>query len=159
MEVVLRSTVIFFLLWGLTRGLGKRELAEMTAFELILLVVMGDLIQQGATQEDMSLIGAAIAVGTIGFWIIVFGFIGFRFKSSRPALEGLPVVVIRDGSPIPQALVLERVTMEEIKEAARSHGIGDLTDVRLGVLEPDGRLSFILNDGDQVEQSEEHHGA
>lgn len=159
MELVVRSSVIFFLLWALTRGIGKRELAEMTAFELILLVVMGDLIQQGVTQEDMSVTGAAIAVGTIGFWIVVFGFIGFRVKGSRPMLEGLPVVVVRDGTPVPQALVLERVTMEELNEAARSHGIDDLGKVRLGVLETDGRLSFITADKSGVDEPEEHRRA
>lgn len=159
MEIILRSSFIFFLLWVLTRSIGKRELAEMTAFELILLVVMGDLIQQGVTQEDMSVTGAAIAVGTIGFWIVVFAFIEFRYKRTRPVLEGLPVVVVRDGVPVDQALVLERVTIDELNEAARAHGIDDLARVRLGVLETDGRLSFIVSDQDEVDEPEKRRGA
>lgn len=57
MEIIVRATVLYFFLWMLTRGLGKRELAEITAFELLLLVVAGDLIQQSVTQEDMSVTG------------------------------------------------------------------------------------------------------
>lgn len=158
MEILFRSTVIFFILWGLTRGVGKRELAELTAFELILLVVMGDLIQQGVTQEDMSITGATMAIGTIAFWVMVFGYASFRWKSTRPVLEGLAVVVVRDGKQIDEALLLERITAEEINEAARGHGIDDLARVRLGVLEPDGKLSFILADGEEVEEREEHRG-
>ena len=146
MEIVVRATVIYFFLWGLTRGLGKRELAEMTAFELLLLVVVGDLIQQGVTQEDMSMTGAVLAVGTIGLWILVFSWIGFRWRGARQVIEGVPVVIIRDGYPVDPALRLERVTLDEVLEGARNQGISNLRDVRLGILEPDGKFSFIQSE-------------
>ena len=78
MEIIVRATVIYFFLWMLTRALGKRELAEMTAFELLLLIMVGDLIQAGVTQEDTSVTGAILAVGTIAVWILVFSFLGWR---------------------------------------------------------------------------------
>ena len=156
MELVLRATVIYFFLWLVTRGVGKRELSEMTAFELILLVVMGDLIQQGVTQEDMSVTGAILAVGTLAFWIIVFAYVTFRFKSTRSVLEGVPIVVIRDGEPLDEAMKLERVALDELKEEARDQGLADLREIRLGVLEPDGKFSFITKNGEQHQRQEKH---
>lgn len=159
MEIVIRATVIFFFLWALTRALGKRELAEMSAFELVLLVVVGDLIQQGVTQEDYSLTGAMLAAGTIGMWVLVFSYLAFRAKRLQPVLEGLPVVVIRDGRPIEEAMNIERVDLEEVKEAARNQGITDLSEVRCGVLEPDGRFSFIKAAETQEQPMEKHSSA
>jgi uncharacterized membrane protein YcaP (DUF421 family) len=157
MEIILRTSVLYVFLWFLTRGLGKRELGEMTAFELLLLVTMGDLIQQGVTQEDMSVTGAILAVGTIGMWILVSSWMAFRWKGMRRVVEGTPVIVVRDGRPILPALRLERVALDEVLEAARAQGISNLRDVKLAILEPDGRFSFIT--GDSHEPAPEHHKA
>jgi uncharacterized membrane protein YcaP (DUF421 family) len=160
MEIIVRATVIYFVLWALARGVGKRELSEMTAFELILLVTMGDLIQQGATQEDMSLTGAALAVGTLGMWILVVSYLSWRFKGIRPVTEGVPVVVIRDGEPLYKVLEVERLTLAEVCEAARNQGITDLAEVDVGVLEPDGKFSFLKSSGasSQHGRPEKHTG-
>lgn len=147
MEIIVRATIIYFFLWAVTRGVGKRELSEMTAFELILLVTMGDLIQQGATQEDMSLTGAGLAVGTLALWITVFAYLSWRFRRLRPALEGVPVIVIRDGRPLEEVLKVERLTLQEICEEARNQGLDDLAQVDLGVLEPDGKFTFMRTVG------------
>jgi uncharacterized membrane protein YcaP (DUF421 family) len=150
MEIIVRATVIYFFLWMLTRALGKRELAEMTAFELLLLVVVGDLIQQGVTQEDMSVTGAVLAVGTIAIWILIFSWLGYRFRRVRNLVEGVPVVVVRDGRPIEPALKLERVVLDEVLESARNHGIGNLRDIELAILEPSGQFSFLKRGGDSA---------
>jgi uncharacterized membrane protein YcaP (DUF421 family) len=147
MELVLRASAIFFFLWLLTRGMGKRELSQMTAFELLLLVTVGDLIQQGVTQEDTSVIGAMLAVGTIAFWALVFSYLTYRFKRTRSVFEGLPIVIIKDGEVLQDFLRLERMTNDEVKEEARNQGIDDLAKVRVGVLEPDGKVSFLQDDG------------
>ena len=161
MEIIVRATVIYFFLWAVTRGVGKRELSEMTAFELILLVTMGDLIQQGATQEDMSLTGAVLAVGTLALWILVFAYLTWRFKGAQTALEGVPVIVVRDGRPLHDVLKIERVTLDEVREEARNQGITDLAEVDLAVLEPDGKFSFMKMSGGSGDQqgSEEKHTA
>ena len=159
MEIIVRATAIYFFLWGLTRALGKRELAEMTAFELLLLVVVGDLIQQGVTQEDMSITGAMLAVGTIGAWILVFSWLGWRFRPARNLIEGVAVVVVRDGKPIEPALRLERVTLDELLESARNQGIANLRDVELAILEPSGQFSFLQrkdSGGEQQPAPEKH---
>ena len=148
MELIVRATVAYFFLFGLTRALGKRELGELSAFELLLLVVVGDLIQQGVTEEDQSLTGAALAVGTIAFWTAVLGYLSFKHKQVAPAIEGLPVLIVRDGKILDDALHIERVTHEELVEAARKQGIADLAQVRYAVLEPDGKMSFVTDDPD-----------
>jgi len=157
MEIILRATVVYAFLLVVSRGIGKRELAEMTAFELILLVTMGDLIQQGVTEEDMSITGAFLAVGTLSFWIVVLAYATFRFKKLRPTLEGLPVVVLRGGQPMLDVLRVERITLDELGEAARNHGIGDLAEVDLAVLEPDGKFSFLAEVGQDDGAASEKH--
>ena len=160
MEIILRASIVFLVLFLIARGTGKRELSEMTVFELILLVTMGDLVQQGVTQEDMSIIGAALAVGTLAFWILVLSAVSYRFKATRPVLDGRPVIVIHDGEPVDDALRLERLTLDELKEGARNQGIDDLGKVRLGVLEPDGKFSFITRSSGEGQHSpQEDHRA
>jgi uncharacterized membrane protein YcaP (DUF421 family) len=161
MEIIVRVSVIYFFLWMLTRALGKRELAEITAFELLLLMVVGDLIQQGVTQEDTSITGAILAVGTIGAWILVFSWLGWRLPVARKVIEGVPVVVVRDGRPIEPALRLERVTLDELLESARNQGIANLRDVDVAILEPSGKFSFLQHQdsgGDQQGAPDKHKG-
>jgi uncharacterized membrane protein YcaP (DUF421 family) len=144
MDIFIRASIIYFLLWMVTRGMGKRELSEMSAFDLVLLVIVGDLVQQGVTQDDRSITGAVIAVATIAAWLILFSYLSFRSKKVSDVLGGLPVVVIRDGKPLPNLLAQERLRLDDIAEAARGEGIADLADVRVGILEPDGQFSFVL---------------
>ena len=154
MEIVLRTVVVFVFVVLLTRAMGKKELSQLTAFELILFVTIGDLVQQGVTQEDQSLTGAMLAVGTIGLLIMALSFVGFHWPNTRPMIRGIPVVVLRNGEPDRTVLRIERVEMEELIEAAREQGIGELADIRLGILEPDGKFSFIKFDEEQHDQPE-----
>ena len=147
MEIVVRATVVFFFLWLLLRALGKRELAEMSAFELVLLVVMGDLVQQGITEEDMSVTGTVLAVGTLALWILLFSFLAFKSRRAGAILEGAPVVVVRDGQVFDDRLATERISVDELRAAARLSGIADLATVEVGLLESDGRFSFIPGSG------------
>lgn len=153
MELVVRATVMFFFLWLLTRVLGKRELAQMSAFEILLLVTFGDLVQQGVTQEDMSLTGAAISVTTIALWILFFAWITRRFPKTRKVIEGISVVIIRDGRIINTALKAERLTEDEVFEEARQNGIADLREIKLGILEATGKFSFITESGSRPPSS------
>src|SRR2546426_2503081 len=149
MEIVLRAVVTFGFLLLVPRAMGKKELSQLTAFELILLITIGDLVQQGVTQEDQSLTGAFTAVGTIALLIVILSTIQFRWTRTRDVIRGLPVVVVREGKPLAEAMKLERLKLEEVMEGAREQGIGDLADVKLAILEPDGKLSFIQENGEQ----------
>lgn len=143
MEIVVRAAVIYLFLWIVIRAIGSKELSELSSFELILLIVMGDIVQQGVTQEDMSVTGAILAVGTFSLLALLSSYVSFRWRASRPLIQGIPVIVVRDGEPVEQMLELERLTIEELLDAAREQGIADLGDVKVGVLEPDGRFSFL----------------
>ena len=143
MQIVVRAVVLYLFVWFLTRALGKKELSQLTAFELILAVAIGDLIQQGVTQEDQSVTGAILAVGTFGMLVLLFSYTSWRLPKARPLLEGIPVIVVRDGEPVEPSMRLERITLDEVKEAARAQGIADLREVKLGILEPGGAFSFL----------------
>ena len=151
MEIVVRTVIIFFFVLLLTRAMGRKELSELTAFELILLVTIGDLVQQGVTQEDQSLTGAMLAVGTLGLLIVSLSYLSYKWRPIRRVIRGIAVVVVRDGRPIDDAMKLERLTIDDVIESAREQGIDDLGKVKLAVLEPDGKFSFIQRD------DEEHH--
>jgi uncharacterized membrane protein YcaP (DUF421 family) len=143
MEILLRATVVYWFLWLVVRGTGKRSLSELTPLDLLLIVVVGDFVQQGVTQEDMSVTGAIIAVSVFVGWTVLADVWERRSKTARRLLAGEPVIVLRSGRPLQERLDKERVTVEELKEAARLDGYGDLTDIDYAVLETDGKLSFI----------------
>ena len=146
MEIVLRAAAIFLFLWVLTRVIGKKELAEMSAFELVLIVTIGDLVQQGVTQEDMSVTGAMLAVGTIAMLVVAMSYVGFRWPGSKRVIEGVPVIVVDDGEIVGEVIDIERLTRDEVISAAREQGIADIADVRFAVLEPDGAFAFVRYD-------------
>jgi uncharacterized membrane protein YcaP (DUF421 family) len=148
MEIVLRVTFIFFFIWAITRALGKRELAEMTAFELVLLITIGDLVQQGATQDDTSVTGTVLTISTITLWVLIFSYIGFRWKRARTIVQGEAVMVVHNGRLLERVMKIERITANDVIESAREQGIDNIGDVHVGVLEADGRFSFLLRDKD-----------
>ena len=143
MDIVLRSTFVFFALYFLTRIVGKRELSSLEPFDLILLIVLGDAIQQGLTQDDYSVTGAIIVVSTIAFLQVGISFVGYRFRALRPVLEGEPIVIVQDGRIIERNLKRERLTAEEVAAEARQQQIESLEDVKWAVLETNGSISFI----------------
>lgn len=154
MDIVIRSTVAFALIFVLLRVLGKRELAQLKPFEFVGLVVLGDLIQQGVTHTDTSLTGSGLAIITFLFWMYALSFVGWRFTSAAEVLEGKPVLIIHNGRIFKENLARDRMTVDEVIQDMRQQGILRIEDVALGVLESDGRISFIPVDqggGDRPE--------
>ena len=143
MDIVLRAAVVFVVIWGLMRLVGRRELSTMEPFDLIVLVVIGDLVQQGVTQQDTSVTGAILAVATIALLTVAWSWLSYRVRRLRPLLEGRPVVLVENGSPIDANLRRERITLEELAAQARLAQIASLGDVRWAVLETNGEISFV----------------
>ena len=143
MEIVARATVAFFFVFLLLRGMKRKTLSDLSPLELILLVVLGDLVQTGVTQEDYSVSGIVLSVSTFAFWVAVMNWLTWRSERARRVIEGVPLIVIDDGKPVHQTLELEQIPIAELYEAARQQGIEDLKEVRLGVLEVSGKISFI----------------
>jgi uncharacterized membrane protein YcaP (DUF421 family) len=123
--------------------IGRRELSSLEPFDLILLIVLGDAVQQGLTQDDYSLTGAFLVIGTFAILQVFVSWIGYRFPSTRPVLEGEPIIIIQDGELIERNLKRERLTRQEIAEEARNQQIAHISEVRWGVLETNGKISFI----------------
>ena len=143
MDIVIRAAIIFAFVFLLTRMLGRRELNSLEPFDLILLVVTGDLVQQGVTQNDQSVTGALLAISTIGVLTVALSYASFRFKLLRPVLNGEPIVLVEDGEVIDANLRRQRLTHEEIGAEARLNGISSVADIRWGILETNGRISFV----------------
>ena len=129
MDIVLRGIVVFFALYVLMRVIGRRELSKLEPFDLILLIILGDAVQQGLTQDDYSLTGALLAIGTIAVMQVLTSYLNFRFPRLRPLLNGAPIVILQDGKPIERNLRRERLTLDDVAEAARGEGIASLDQV------------------------------
>lgn len=147
MDIVLRAVFAFFFVLLVTRIVGRRELASMQPFDLILLVMIGDLVQQGVTQNDFSVTGLVLAGGTIAVLTVVVSYGSFKVPFLRPVIDGEPVIVLQDGEPIKKNLDSNRITIDELRAAARLEGISKLADVEWAVLETGGQISFIQRRG------------
>jgi uncharacterized membrane protein YcaP (DUF421 family) len=143
MDIVLRALFAFVFVFLITRLIGRRELSSLEPFDLILLVVIGDLIQQGVTQSDMSFTGGVLATGVFATMALAVSYLGFRFRRFRPIVEPEPLVLIENGKLIEKNLRKERVTAEEVAAEARMREIASLEEVQWAVLESGGRISFI----------------
>ena len=143
MDLVLRAIVIYAFLYVLTRVIGRRELSSLEPFDLILLIILGDAVQQGLTQDDYSVTGAVIVVGTIATLQLTTSWLSFKFPRLRPVLDGDPIVIVEDGKPIERNLKRERLTLEEVMAEARLQEIGSLDEIQWAVLETAGNISFV----------------
>ncbi len=146
MDLVLRSFVAFLFILLLTRIVGRRELSTMEPFDLILLVVIGDLVQQGVTQNDESVTGAFIVLSVMTLMTAATAYLNFKFRRLRPVIEGRPMVLVENGKAIEGNLKRERVTVGELEAEARMQRVPDIDAIRLAVLETNGRISVIPKD-------------
>jgi uncharacterized membrane protein YcaP (DUF421 family) len=143
MDLVIRATVIFFFIFLVTRIAGRRELSALEPFDLILLVVLGDLVQQGITQSDESVTGTLIVISTITVLSVVVSWVSFRSGKVRLATEGEPIILVQDGQIIERNLRRERLTHGDLEEEARRQQVASVEDIRWAILEKEGTISVI----------------
>ena len=143
MDLVLRAIFLYFFVFAITRVIGRRELSQLAPFDIILLIVAGDAIQQGLTQDDYSLTGAVLVVGTFAILQLITSYSSFSIERLRPLLEGEPIVIIQNGEILDRNLKRERLTKEEVAEEARQQQISSLDQVEWAVLENSGKISFL----------------
>jgi uncharacterized membrane protein YcaP (DUF421 family) len=143
MDLVLRAIILYFLIFLVARVIGRRELSSLAPFDLILLIVLGDAIQQGLTQDDYSVTGAIVVVATLAVLQVGTSYVSFKWPPARRVLEGHPIVLVEDGSFIESNMKRERMTPEEVAEEARQQQIESLDRVKWAILEPSGKISFI----------------
>src|SRR5918912_3209708 len=114
MDIVLRAIFLYAFIVFVMRVIGRRELSSMSPFDLILLIVLGDAIQQGLTQDDYSVTGAVIAVSTIASLQVLTSYVSFRSSRARKVLEGKPIVVVERGKLVEENLRRVRMTPDEV---------------------------------------------
>ena len=143
MDLVIRAAVIFFFIFLVTRIAGRRQLSELEPFDVILLVVLGDLVQQGITQSDESVTGTLIVISTVTLLSVSVGWLSFRFGRVRLITEGEPIILIHDGQLVEPNLRRERLTRGDLEEEVRRQQLTTLDEVRWAILEDGGTISII----------------
>ena len=145
---VLRACAIYVLVMVLVRVSGKRAVGQFTPFDLVLLILIGNAVQNGLNGGDNSLTGAALlAICLIGLNYAI-AFVVARSPRARRWIEGEPVVLARDGKVFREVLRRELVSNADFQEAMRESGCADPARIRTAILETNGRISIALNDAD-----------
>ena len=146
LQIVLRTSVIYLLVLIGVRLSGKREVGQMTPFDLTLLLLLSNSVQNAMTGPDTSLAGGAVAASTLlvlNYFVANVSGVNRRF---RRWVEGDPSLLVHDGQVIESHMAREHVSMDELNRAMREHGISCLDQVALSVLEVDGSISFLKYD-------------
>jgi uncharacterized membrane protein YcaP (DUF421 family) len=157
MEIVFRAIVIFFFLWLITRVVGRSTIGELSTFQLVLFITMGDMVQQAVTQQDYSVTAGVLAVSVFAVLTIALSWANARWPRLRSITHGVPVVILQDGDPLHRAMRRERLSLDDLMAAARQQGFERLSAIKLAVLEANGTISFFAADSSGGEG--EHEGA
>ncbi|MBZ5646337.1 MAG: DUF421 domain-containing protein [Acidobacteriia bacterium] len=145
-EILVRTGAIYLFVLAGVRLSGKREVGQMTPFDLTLLLLLSNAVQNAMTGPDTSLVGGVVAAGTLLVMnYVVADLAGFN-RRFRKFVQGSPTLLIHNGELIASHMAREHVTMDEVERALREHGIAHITDVSLGVLEVDGSISVLKYD-------------
>lgn len=142
MEIVFRAIFVFAFLWFITRVTGRSTLGELSTFQLLLYVTMGDLVQQAVTQQDYSVTSAVLAIGVFALLTVAISWVNARSRRFRPITHGMPVIIVENGEPFPETMRTERISIDDVMAAGREQGIERFTDIHLAVLETNGKISF-----------------
>ncbi len=147
-DVVLRTAIVYLFLIAAIRISGKREVGQMSVLELIVVLVISDAVQNSMVGDNSSIWGGLVAVTTL--LTLDFGLktLAGRSKRLRTAIEGEPRLLVRDGRLLEKALREEGLEPDDVRAAVRAHGLARIEEVRLAVLETDGRISVIPLSGD-----------
>lgn len=143
MDIVIRAAVAYVFIVFLLRIVGRRELSTLGPSDLVLLVVMGDLVQNGVTQSDDSVTGIFLAMSTFAMLTVATSLLTFKSRRVQTLIEGSPLILVEDGKAVTKNLRSERLNLDDIYEEMRGQGIESLQDVKWCVLESSGSMSFI----------------
>ena len=146
MEIVYRALIIYLFLWMITRVVGRSTIGELSTFQLILFITMGDMVQQGVTQQDYSVTAGILAVSTFAVLTIGLSWANVRWPRLRAITHGVPVIIVQDGLAMDSVMRRERMSVDDLKAAARQQGFETLAEIRLAVLEANGQISFFTRD-------------
>lgn len=142
-QFVFRALVIYVLVMALVRLSGKRAVGQFTPFDLVLVILIGNAVQNGINGGDNSLTGAAIMASTLIALNYLVALLTARFRGVEKVVEGVPVLLARDGHVFAQVLRRELVSQDDFDEALRLNNINDVGDVEIALLETNGRISVV----------------
>jgi uncharacterized membrane protein YcaP (DUF421 family) len=142
-DIVLRAAAAYVFIIFMLRIIGRRELSSLGPSDLVLLVVMGDLVQNGVTQSDQSITGVFLAISTFALLTVTMSLLTFKSRRAQRFIEGEPLILVEDGKPVAKNLRSERLDVDDVAEEARGQGIETLDEIKWCVLETSGTLSFI----------------
>jgi uncharacterized membrane protein YcaP (DUF421 family) len=143
MDIVFRAAFAWIFIVFVLRVMGRRELSSLSASDLILLVVLGDLVQNGVTQSDMSMTGVTIAITTFVLLTVGSSYLSFKSSRARKLIQGEPLIIIQDGKPVERNMRSELLTLDDVMEQARGNQIESVDEIKWAVLEASGTITFI----------------
>ena len=146
-EFIARAVLVYGFLLILLRMTGKRQIGQLAPFDLVLLLVLSNAVQNSMNGGDNSVVGGFISAGTLVAINALIGYITFKSKTVELFIEGHPRVLIHNGKLYPEALRQERLTHHELMGALRSGGCASIEEVRTAILEPDGQITVIARHG------------
>jgi uncharacterized membrane protein YcaP (DUF421 family) len=145
-DIVIRAVVAYVFIIFILRVIGRKELSTLAPTDIVLLVVLGDLVQNGVTQSDESVTGILLAISAFALLTVASSFMSYRWRRAQTFIEGEPLILIEEGKPIEHNLRAQRLKVDDLAEQARCNGIESLDDVKWCVLESSGTMSFIKAD-------------
>lgn len=143
MTIVVRIAVIYVFLLVALRLMGKREFSQLSPFELVTLLLIPEILTEALSMGETSITAAFIGVSTLLALVFVTSAVAYRVPWFGELMEGEPVVLVRQGRLVPSAMHRERVSPQEILSEMHKSGLERMEEVRWGILEPDGTISFI----------------
>ena len=146
LQIALRTAIIYIVILAGLRLLGKREVGQMTPFDLVLLLLIANAVQNAMTGPDTSVTGGIVAAATLLLLNFLITRLAWRGKRVRQWVEGTPTLLIRSGKILSANLAKELITLDELEQAMREHGVARVEDVNLAVLEVDGSISVLRHD-------------
>ncbi|EQB62673.1 MAG: hypothetical protein RBG1_1C00001G0252 [candidate division Zixibacteria bacterium RBG-1] len=156
LEIALRSAIIYLVVLVGIRLSGKREVGQMTPFDLVLLLLIANAVQNAMTGPDTSVTGGLVAAGTLLTLNLLISNVVYRYKKTRHLLEGTPTLLIHSGKIIKKNLAKEKITTEALYQALREHGLEKIEEVKLAILEIDGTIS-VLTHQEMPQVAKPHH--
>lgn len=143
-SIIMRSAVIYIFIFIILRLGGKRTAGEMTTFDLVLLLIISEATQQALLDDDRSITGGMLAITTLVFIDIIVSLLTNKYTGLDNLLNGVPLIIVKDGKPLMERIKKSRLQIEDILEAGRKfQGIESLAQIRYAVLEKDGTISII----------------
>jgi len=146
LEIVLRTAIVYAVVLIGIRLAGKREVGQMTPFDLALLLLISNAVQTAMTGPDTSVSGGIVAAVTLLLINAAVTQLVWKNRKVRRAIEGSPTILVRHGKIVEKNLEKEKVTADSLTQALREHGIASISDVNIAVLEIDGSISVLKND-------------